>query len=106
MEEMHHGQLVFDTIVKPFFKKLEYDNNYRLLRFWPLASKRSTGRVVLDPGRKFGKPIDAETGVPINTILDALKAGTGQKPQVVADWLGVPLSAIKAAEAFNKSLSA
>ena len=106
MEEVHHGQLVFDTIVKPFFRKLEYDNNDKLLRFWPLASKSSKGRVVLDPCRKFGKPIDAESGVRISTIMDALTAGKGQKPKVVADWLGVPLSAVKAAESFSKSLSA
>ena len=54
IEDLKHGQYVFDSIVRPFFKKLEY-NQDDAIRFWPL---NKTGRVVLDPQRHFGKPIE------------------------------------------------
>jgi uncharacterized protein (DUF433 family) len=102
MEDIARGQYVFEKIVRPFFRKLEYGKNYDLVRFWPLSK---TGRVVLDPKRKFGKPIDAETGVPTQIIMDALSAGGGQSPAVVARWLDVPLAAVKKAAEFERSLS-
>jgi len=102
MEDITKGQYVFETIVRPFFRKLEYGKNYDLVRFWPLSK---SGRVVLDPARKFGKPIDFETGIPTQVILKALKAGGGQSPAVVARWLGVPLAAVKKAAEFEQSLS-
>jgi uncharacterized protein (DUF433 family)/DNA-binding transcriptional MerR regulator len=103
LEDVAHGQFVFEKIVRPFFRKLEYGRNFDLVRFWPLSK---TGRVVLDPMRKFGQPIDAETGVPVKTIVDALAAGGGQSPAVVARWLGIPLAAVKKAAEYERSLSA
>lgn len=103
LEDVARGQYVFEKIMRPFFRKLEYGRNFDLVRFWPLSK---TGRVVLDPARKFGQPIDAETGVPTRTIMDALRAGGGQSPAVVARWLGVPLAAVKRAAEFERSLSA
>lgn len=102
VEDVAKGQYAFSTIVRPFFRKLEYGPNTDLLRFWPLSKK---GRVVLDPTRKFGKPIDAETGVPTQVIAAALKAGGGQSPAVVARWLDIPIAAVKKAAEFEQSLS-
>ena len=102
LEDIARGQYVFEKIMRPFFRKLEYGRNFDLVRFWPLSK---TGRVVLDPARKFGKPIDAETGVPTHAIMEALKAGGGQSPAVVARWLDVPLAAVRKAAEFERSLS-
>ena len=44
IEDLKHGQYVFDTIVRPFFKKLEYGPD-TAVRFWPLGIKE---RVVLE----------------------------------------------------------
>ena len=101
--EMGKGQLVFDTVVRPFFRKLEYQEGGDALRYWPMDRE---GRIVLDPQRSFGKPIDAETGVPTRVLYDAVLAGDGQPPELVARWFGVPIEAVEAAVAFEQSLPA
>jgi uncharacterized protein (DUF433 family) len=101
--ELGKGQHVFDVVVRPFFRKLEYQDGGDALRYWP---RDRDGRVVLDPQRSFGKPIDAETGVPTRALYDAVLAGGGQLPEVVAEWFGVPLGAVEAAVAFERSLLA
>jgi uncharacterized protein (DUF433 family) len=101
LEDIARGQYVFEKIIRPFFRKLEYRED--LVRYWPLSK---SGRVVLDPARKFGKPIDFETGMPTRVIVDALRAGGGQAPIEVARWLGVPLAAVTKAVEFERSLSA
>jgi uncharacterized protein (DUF433 family) len=98
--ELGKGQFVFDTVVRPFFRKLEYQDDGEALRYWPMDRG---GRIVLDPQRAFGKPIDAETGVPTRALYDAVLAGGGQPPEAVAEWFGVPLEAVKAAVAFERS---
>ncbi|MEX0727834.1 MAG: DUF433 domain-containing protein [Planctomycetaceae bacterium] len=101
VEDLRRGQLVFETIIRPFFKKLDYHND-DVERYWPLEKK---GRIVLDPMRMHGKPIDAQTGVPVDVILNSLHAGDGQDEQTVAEWLGLPQEAIQAAILFEKTLA-
>lgn len=102
IEDLQRGQYVFESIVRPFFRKLEYrGDSERVACYWPRTKR---GRVVLDPKRRFGKPIDAKTGISTSTIYEAVTAGGGQSPAVVARWLGIPLTAVKAAVAFEKSL--
>lgn len=102
VEDLAKGQLVFEQIIKPFFRRLEYGRTDDLQRYWPLEK---SGRVVLDPARRFGQPIDAQTGVPVEAITTALKAGNGQDAKTVAKWFGVPLEAVKAAITFDRSLA-
>ena len=102
IEELDHGQYVFTSIVRPFFRKLDYDGQEEALRYWPLEKK---GRVVLDPERQFGKPIDSTTGIPTSTIYKAICAGGGQDPKAVAKWFDIPISAVNAATRFEKSLA-
>jgi len=98
-EELNRARQVFDSTVRPFLKKLEYDND-EAIRFWPMGRNE---RVVLDPQRKFGKPIDYETGVPTSALYAAVVAG--DEPPVVARWFGVPVAAVRAAVAFETSLA-
>lgn len=102
VEDLKKGQYVFDTIMRPFFHKLDYRGMQEVARFWPMDKK---GRVVLDPERKFGKPIDSESGVPTRAIYNAIVAGGGQEPKVVAKWLGVSLPAVQAAVVFEQSIA-
>jgi uncharacterized protein (DUF433 family)/DNA-binding transcriptional MerR regulator len=102
IEDLQHGQLVFKRIILPFFKKLEYKGTNEAERFWPMQKR---GRIVLDPLRRFGQPIDAETGVPTQAIISALKAGDGQDAPEVAKWFDIPLEAVKAAWKFERSLA-
>jgi hypothetical protein len=102
VEDLNKGQFFFERIMRPFFRKLEYNDADQLVRYWPVGKR---GRVLLDPARKFGKPIDAETGVPTHVIFRALQAGDGQSPTDVARWLGIPLAAVTAARNFEQSLA-
>ncbi|WP_310820844.1 DUF433 domain-containing protein [Stratiformator vulcanicus] len=102
VEDLARAQLVFGEIIKPFFRKLEYGTQM-IERYWPLEK---SGRIVLDPERRFGQPIDAETGVPVDAILTALKAGHGQDEKAVAFEYEIPVEAVKAAIKYNKSLAA
>lgn len=99
VEDLKKGQYVFDEIVKPFFRKLEFSGIQEVSRFWPMEKK---GRVVLDPERKFGKPIDADSGIPTKALYEAVCAG--QSPRDVAKWFGVPIQTVQAAVAFEESL--
>ena len=103
LEELHRGQLVFEQIARPFFRKLEYSRRQEreAIRYWPLEP---AGRVVLDPERDFGQPIDAETGVPTRALYDACTAGGGQDMPTVAEWFDVPLEAVRSAVEFEQSL--
>lgn len=100
-EDLKHAQCVFEKTVKAFFHKLEFRGAPQVSHFWPMGKK---GRVVLDPARKFGRPIDAETGVPTSAIYNACRAGGGQDAKTVAQWLAIPPRAVEAAVAFESSL--
>jgi uncharacterized protein (DUF433 family) len=102
VEDLEHGQYVFNQVVRPFFRKLEYHGVQVALRFWPLDMD---SRVVLDPARKFGRPIDAETGVETAVLYGAVQADGGQSHKAVADWYAVPLKAVDDAVRFEKSLA-
>jgi uncharacterized protein (DUF433 family) len=101
VEDLKHGQLVFGSIIRPFFRKIDFSRG-AAVRFWPLEP---SGRIVLDPTRRFGQPIDSETGVPTGAIIAALRANGGQEASVVAKWLKVPLEAVEAAKRFETSLA-
>jgi uncharacterized protein (DUF433 family) len=102
--ELKHGQYVFGRLIKPFFKKLDY-RGLEVGSYWPLRTRRSDGRVVLDPHRQFGQPIDAETGVSTSIIANAVTAGDGQDAKTVAKWFEIPVEAVRAAVRFERSLA-
>ena len=103
IEDLKHGQYVLEHIMKPFFHKLDYGDNREITRFWPLEK---AGRIVLDPQRSFGKPIDAETGVPTIAIYQAFRAGQGQNITSIARWFDVPSQAVEAAIEYEQSRAA
>ncbi len=101
IEDLGHGQQVFEHIMRPFFRKLEYGGTEEVLRYWPL---QRSGGIVLDPVRKFGKPINADTGVPTSALYDAFRAAESQDERAVAKWFNVPLRAVRSAIRFEESL--
>lgn len=104
IEDITRGQFAFDTVVRDLFRKLDFDHrgNSEALRFWPLEHE---GRIVLDPERGFGKPIDAETGIATEALFDAVTAGKGQSHAEVAAWFAVPIAAVEAAITYERMLS-
>jgi len=102
-EDLARGQYVFQEIVRPYFRKLDYGDNAEALKFWP---RDHDGRIVLDPERQFGAPIDFETGVQTRTLYDAVRAGPGESHEFVANWFKIPRAAVDAAVAYEESLLA
>ena len=100
VEELHRRQLVFPELVRPYFRKIEYGVD-EAVRYWPLGRKM---RIVLDPVRNFGKPIDYATGVPTFSLHAAVKAGDSM--QDVAHWFDVPEEAVRQAVEYETSLTA
>lgn len=101
LEELGRGQLVFEEFVRPFFRKLDYLGNAEVLRYWPLGRSR---RVVLDPAREFGAPIDARTGVPTAALFNAVATEGTNRVDKVASWFEVPLQAVRDALDYERSI--
>lgn len=101
VEDLKHGQYVFQRFVRPFYRKLEY-GRIEVERFWPMDR---SGRVVLDPMRRFGQPIDSETGVSTESIMQVVAANEGKDVKTVAEWLDIPVEAVQAAIRFERSLA-
>ena len=74
------------------------DGNASLWQPDPEAS-----RVVVNPQRQFGRPIDNETGVPTDVLADALRAENGNAARV-AKWWNVPVEAVDQAAEFELRL--
>lgn len=101
IEELGKGQLAFDRVVKPLFRKIDYRDGADALRYWPLGHE---GRIVLDPHRAFGKPIDSATSLSTEVLYESVQAEGGQDPAAVADWFEVPIEAVTAAIRYESLL--
>ena len=97
-EELTKRQLVFNRIVKRFSKKLDLRMD-EVVRYWPLGRR---GRVVIDPARSFGKPIDNETGIRTFTLYQASLCG--DTFEAIARWYDVPKEAVQCAAKYERSL--
>lgn len=96
--ELTRGQMVIEDVARPFFRQLEYDGE-EVLRLRPLGPGT---RVVLDPKRSFGKPIDERSGVP--TFVLYQMARSGEPKERIAWWHNVDTDAISEAIEFESSL--
>lgn len=94
------GQYVMRRVIQPSLKGIEFDDGLASL-WWPLG--RSAG-IVLDPGRQFGRPIDAETGVPTEILTRAVEA-EGSVEEAARSYF-VSQAAIRRAVAFEQSRAA
>jgi uncharacterized protein (DUF433 family) len=94
------GQYVMKNIVEPSLKGLEFGKDLAV-RWWP-AGKGD--RIVIDPRRQFGQPIDAQTGVPTSVLAAAVNAeGSVEK---AARAYCVPTAAVRRALRFEQKLAA
>jgi uncharacterized protein (DUF433 family) len=97
-EDLLRGQTVIRQFAEPYFKKIEY-NGFGAESYWPLGKD---GRIVLNPLRSFGSPIDSASGVPTKALYGMYLAG--EEPSAIADWYEVEREAINAAIEFETSL--
>jgi uncharacterized protein (DUF433 family) len=77
------------------------DKHGRIAQLFPMGSKV---KVVLDPERRFGEPIDPDSGVPVKALAGAYHAEKGNAA-VAARWFDVSKKAILDAVAFEEWLN-
>jgi len=94
-------QRVFEQVIRPFIRELDYDEETIPSRWWPRGREH---QVALDPGRCFGQPIISSVGVPTRVLADSLAANGSAEE--VARWFEVPLATVYEAAEFEKSLVA
>jgi len=99
--EIARNQRVFDRITRPFLKDLVFAQGALPSQWWPLGTDRL---VVLDPGRSFGQPIVARSGVPTVILRRAVKAAGSERE--VAAWYEVDRAEVRDAVAFEEKLAA
>lgn len=99
--DMKDVQRVFEEIIKPFLRNVEFSENKLAARWWPMGQSR---QVVLDPRRSFGRPIVAEHGVPTTVLAAAVR--TERDERLVAEWFDVSPLEIKDAIDFEVGLAA
>ncbi len=100
LADLNLSQMIIGSIARSFFRNLEFATD-EPIRYWPMSRE---GRIVLDPERSFGKPIEARSGIP-TAALYAMARG-GETLQGVADWYEIEVEAVEAAVAFEHSLKA
>lgn len=97
--DLFKSQFAFREIIEPSLKNIEFEDGVPV-RWWPLGK---TGRVVLDPDRSFGAPIESETGVPTSVLAKAVEA-EGSIDSAARVW-DVPTASIRRALDFQRRLN-
>ncbi len=100
-EDIVRSQQAMEQVIIPLFHRFDFRTNHLIGAFWPRTKQ---GRIVLNPFRSFGKPLDAETGVPTAALYDARRANQSETLERIAWWFDVPLAAVEAAVEYEQSL--
>ncbi|CAI9121333.1 hypothetical protein LMG32879_002180 [Brytella acorum] len=98
---------MLEVLERSFRKSVSFDLASGQANVWRPSADQP--RVVLDPARQFGRPIDGVTGVPTEVLADALKAERGDVARVAAIWEVEPEAVEQAAEfelQFSRRLAA
>ena len=98
--DMTRSQLAFFSILSPYLKQLDY-GAIGVDRWWPLGKGRL---VYIDPTISFGRPVVTPKSIPTEMICQAVEVNRSE--ELVAKWYGVPVSSVRAALEFERSLAA
>lgn len=99
--DMRDVQRVFDKVIRPFLKNVEFDSGRRPRRWWPRGKTR---QVALDPRRSFGHPIIFREG--IATKILARSARANNSVEEVARWFQISPISVREAIDFEQALAA
>lgn len=89
---------MLEVLERSFVRTIAFDGPGDRASTWqPLGN---LDRIIVDPTRKFGRPIDRETGVPTDVLASALVAEQGNADRV-ARWWQVPVEAVQQAAEFE-----
>ena len=98
--DLTRNQYAFEKVLAPVLRDVDFGADYAR-RWWPSGKSK---RIVLDPERSFGRPIDAESGVPTRAL--ALAADAEGSVRRAATLFEVPEAAVRQAVAFEQKLAA
>jgi uncharacterized protein (DUF433 family) len=68
--DLMKNQWTFNWVMAPSFRDVDFDGDDPG-QWWPMTRK---SKVLIDPRRNFGRPIEATHGVPTRAIAEAVKA--------------------------------
>ena len=94
-------QRVFDRVIEPFLKNLDFGQGEVPTRWWPRGKDRY---VALDPRRNFGQPSIFERGVPTRVLANSV--GANGSLELVALWFETSVREVQAAVEFEQQLAA
>lgn len=96
--DLFKRQYEFSQIISPLLKGIDFGERGGPALWWPMGRAR---KIVIDPARAFGQPIDADSSVPT-----AVLAGMGgsQGVEIAARAYGVSVGAVTRAMAFEAGL--
>lgn len=99
--DMRDLQRVFERMIQPFLKNVEFDSDRVPRRWWPQGKAHL---VALDPRRSFGQPIVFRDGVPTSVLARSV-AANGSVDEV-ARWFEIHPASVQEAVAFEQMLAA
>lgn len=91
------SQYAFRDVIAPSLRNIEFEEGIPS-RWWPLGK---AARIVVDPRRSFGRPIEADSGVPAAVLAGAATAEGS--PEAAARLWAVTPAAVRRAIAFQRS---
>jgi uncharacterized protein (DUF433 family) len=97
MVDLFRDQHVFREIVEPSLKNIDFVDGVPS-RWWPNGKQ---ARVVVDPERAFGQPIESESSVPTTLLAAAVKA-EGSAEAAARVW-DVSVASVRRAVAFQEA---
>jgi len=99
--DMRDVQRVFERIIRPFLKNVDFDSDRVPRRWWPRGKSHL---VVLDPRRNFGQPTISRDGVPTQVLARSVKAN-GSVEEVVR-WFEISTASVYEAIEYERALAA
>ena len=94
--DLLRNQWTFHRVIEPSFRDVDFDGD-NPGQWWPMTRR---SKVLIDPRRNFGRPIEANYGVPTRAIVDAVNAeGSETKAARIFD---LPLRSVRDAVAFER----
>jgi uncharacterized protein (DUF433 family) len=99
--DMRDVQRVFDKVIRPFLKNVEFDSGKVPRRWWPRGKSR---QVALDPRRSFGHPIIFREGIATKVLARSARAN--DSIEEVARWFQISPVSVLAAIDFEQALAA
>jgi uncharacterized protein (DUF433 family) len=96
MIDLFRSQYAFREVIEPSLKNIDFDDDGIPRRWWPLGKQ---ARVMVDPERAFGQPIESGSFIPVTVLAAAAKAEGS--PEATARIWSVSVASVRRAVEFQ-----